>query len=98
MFYKKFIINKIKKRKLFDFLDSFDTEPINDERSQKVISPSTNVENKKVYCVDSLDEDHDNEIKYIFDNISDISDKDSDFEQELISTETNNLNLCKKDK
>lgn len=115
MFYKKFIINKIKKRALFDFLDSFDTEPINcssninDERNLKIMSPSTIVENNKVDCNDNLNEDYDNEMKYIFSNLSDISDEDSEFESELIPTETNKLNQntsskltsidpCKKDK
>lgn len=115
MFYKKFIINKIKKRALFDFLDSFDTEPINcssninNERNLKTMSPSTIVENNNVGCKDSLNEEYDNEIKYIFSNLSDISDEDSEFESELLPTETNKLNQnisskltsidpCKKDK
>lgn len=118
MSYKKLIINKVKKRALFDFLDSFDTESINSssningERSLKEMEPTTIVENNKADCNDSLDDDYDNEMKYIFDNISDISDEGSDFESELISTETNNLNKnitkkssslngidsCKKDK
>ena len=101
MFYKKFIINKIKKRALFDFLDSFDTESINsssnikDERSLKEMEPTTIVENNNVDCNDSLDEDYDNEMKYIFDNLSDISDEDSEFESESIPTQTNKLNQNK---
>tara|TARA_B100000900_G_scaffold379356_1_gene364199 strand:+ start:1658 stop:2161 length:504 start_codon:yes stop_codon:yes gene_type:complete len=115
MFYKKFIINKIKKRALFDFLDSFDTEPvncssnINDERNLKIMSPSTIVENNKVDYNDNLNKDYDNEMKYIFGNLSDTSDEDSEFESESIPTETNKLSQnisskltsidpCKKDK
>jgi len=98
MFYKKLIIKKVKKRALFDFLDSFDTESINsssnikDERSLKEMEPTTIVENNNVDCNDSLDEDYDNEMKYIFDNLSDISDEDSEFESESVPTETNMLN------
>lgn len=98
MSYKKLIINKVKKRALFDFLDSFDTESINsssninDEQSLKVKEPIPIVENNKVECNDSLNEDYDNEMKYIFDNLSDISDEDSEFESESVPTETNMLN------
>lgn len=85
---KKFLINRIKKSESFrnDIIKySYGQE---EERGLKVVMPNFDKNDFKMDHEDYSGEDSDEDIRYIFGNLSDSSDMDSDYDSD---TESNSI-------